>query len=214
MAARTLTWGLKETGNEPRPAEVSLGVLWRPSMVLAPPDQPPWSRNAGNPCLKFPNSRRQWRQPQGDDSSWRTHRRMRNSEKKSMPNEAKKCWFVKTSENIAKQDAFRFISLRSENLKRVKKGIPKPPPSTGTGVRPASTTKMPQFAGEFGDAYSGAAIITRSSPPSTIIFIYSPVGPLRLPIGQAADANPLPLFVLPPQKHCTIERTILYGRGS
>jgi hypothetical protein len=53
----------------------------------------------------------------------------RNSEKnrcETMRNEAKKLFFgfAKTSENEAKQDAFRFISLRSENLKRAKKGHP------------------------------------------------------------------------------------------
>jgi hypothetical protein len=43
-----------------------------------------------------------------------------------MRNEAKIFFvgFAKTSENEAKQDAFRFISFRSENLKRAKKGHP------------------------------------------------------------------------------------------
>jgi hypothetical protein len=43
-----------------------------------------------------------------------------------MRNEAKKIFFsfAKTSKNEAKQDAFRFISLRSENLKRAKKRHP------------------------------------------------------------------------------------------
>jgi hypothetical protein len=43
-----------------------------------------------------------------------------------MRNEAKKIifGFAKTSENEAKQDAFRFISLRSKNQKRAKKGHP------------------------------------------------------------------------------------------
>jgi hypothetical protein len=53
----------------------------------------------------------------------------RNSEKirsETMRNEAKKFFlgFAKTCENEAKQDAFRFISLRSKNLKRAKKGHP------------------------------------------------------------------------------------------
>jgi hypothetical protein len=42
-----------------------------------------------------------------------------------MRNEAKKIiGFAKTSEKEAEQDVFRFISLRSENLKRTKKGHP------------------------------------------------------------------------------------------
>jgi hypothetical protein len=43
-----------------------------------------------------------------------------------MRNKVKKKYFgfAKTRENEAKQDVFRFISLRSENLKRAKKGHP------------------------------------------------------------------------------------------
>jgi hypothetical protein len=46
-----------------------------------------------------------------------------------MQNDAEKNFFgfAKTSENEAKQDAFRFISLRSENEKRAKKGHPRVP---------------------------------------------------------------------------------------
>jgi hypothetical protein len=55
----------------------------------------------------------------------------RNSKKigsETMRNEAKNFFFgfAKTCENEAKQDAFRFILLRSENLKRAKKGHPTP----------------------------------------------------------------------------------------
>jgi hypothetical protein len=53
-------------------------------------------------------------------------RNSENNRSKTMRNEAKKLFFgfAKTSENEAKQDVFRFISLRSENLKRAKKGHP------------------------------------------------------------------------------------------
>jgi hypothetical protein len=50
----------------------------------------------------------------------------KNNRSETMQNEAKKYFigFPKTSKNEAKQDVFRFILLRSENLKKSEKGTP------------------------------------------------------------------------------------------